>query len=225
MIGSRFRIAGAVGISIVAVATILLAPSRLPQCEGRPSDTGGFRQGPRLDQPFVEGRKVTVERARDDAGFPIRIPNHRLANMDSLSTVWHENFGPHFNHVAFEFSSGIQIILEPTPDGFEPYGYLGGVGELGPPAEIVFIHGVPASVYPANTTWDCKDTMSWTEEDAGVHVDLESVNYSITGPYPTEDLVAVARSLPAPFAEPLAFARSAGNQVGSPCVLLGCRPL
>ena len=222
----RVWIAGVFGIPIVVLAmTLLLPPSRSSQCESRPSDGESFGRGFPLDRPFVEGRKVTIAKARADAGFPIYVPDHRLAGMDSLNTVWHENFGPHFNHVAFEFSSGIDIMLEPTAEGYVPYGYLEDIAELGPPAEVVFIHGVPASVYPANTVWNCRDHMSWTEGDSGVSVDLEGVNYSINGPYPAEDLVAVAKSLPVPDVAPINLPGFVKRQLGRICVSVRCTPL
>ncbi len=223
MIRKGLSIAGVVAISIVAL--IMAFFQRSSGCEGHPAKTGGFSRGPFLDRPFVEGKKVTLERARADARFPIHVPKHRLASVDSLTTVWHENFGPHFDHVALEFSSGIEIMLEPTPDGFRPYGYLEDIAELGPPAEVVFIHGVPASVYPANTVWECGDDMTWTDDDSGVTVDLDGVNYSINGPYTSKDLVGVAKSLPVSIVAPMNLPGDVKRKIGRICLSVRCTPL
>lgn len=186
--------------------------------------SGSIGLGPQLDRPFVNGKRVTLEEARAGAGFPIRVPEHPLANAESLTTVWHENEGRHMNHVALEFSSGVEIILEPTPDGVEPFSYLDGVAELGPPAEVVFVHGVPAAVYPANAAWDCEDSESWTEE-ASVAVDLEGVNYDIYGWFATDDLTAVAKSMPVPDASPMSLPLEVTEELGRIAFSRKCVPM
>ena len=197
------------GIALGAIAAALLIAGavfviqtsseelRSRALEDTSTISSGSGLGPRSDGPFGTGQQVTLEEAQANAGFPVRIPRDPLANPASLTTVWYEDLGPEMNHVALEFSSRVEIILTPTPDGVEPFSYLSSVAELGPPAALVMIHGVPAAVYPANTVWERADATSWTEEEASVHVDLEGVNYSIYGAHPTDDLIRIAASLPA----------------------------
>jgi hypothetical protein len=144
-----------------------------------------------LQGPFLAGRRVSLSEAEAGFGLPIPRPNDRLASDQNLSTVWFEDDGPVLRQVALEYSSEVEIILEHATDRHASV--TDDAREMGPPATVETILGVPALVIPRNSHFA---DGGWTTDRGSVVLDIPGpIHILVTGPFPPEDLIRLTRSL------------------------------
>jgi hypothetical protein len=103
-----------VAASVTAIAGIALWALTRSQMANTPAiapKAPSFTYDQALENPLDDGRKLPLADARPLIPFEIALPDHRLANRDTLVATW---ISPN-NHVALRFSTDVLIVMQ-LPD-------------------------------------------------------------------------------------------------------------
>lgn len=154
----------AMGFAVAAGCAALLVFATVREFQhhrdSRPTVSGrvnGNVQFPASHGPFASGTRISLAAAADDAGFNAYRPDSPLASDANLTTVWFSSQpsdGPEgrVNQLAFEYSSGIEVIVKHAiyPDAGKFF--AASVIDMGLPSTALSqIGGQPALVIPPNT--------------------------------------------------------------------------
>jgi hypothetical protein len=187
-------------IAGISVALVIWRTTSPPPDEGsRPGerDRSFAIDLPRDQGPFVEGRRVTLSAAAEQAGFHLYRPQDVLASDDSIRAIYLEDTGgpgpaggqP---HLAVDYESGILLMIEPAAGlPADRQSYLETLAsEVGPPAAVQDVHGVPALLIP--------EAIHGQENPGSVMFVLNGVQVTIYGQYDSftlDELTRVANSV------------------------------
>ena len=146
-----------------------------------PSDIGVMEIGP-------IGEDTTLAQARLDAPYPIRLPAYRPQGVGDVARVSKLGAGPSMQ-VAIEWEDGTRLVILPfeeQPDYSRVPMFSGG-GEL-----TTVRDGQAAYVRePTRNKHQglLQSFLRWYEAPVGIE-------YTLIGPHATEDLIAMAESMP-----------------------------
>ncbi len=191
---SRSQSLAALGLGLI-IAVTFVALRDLPASRSAEALSGqvayGIAQVPGQG-PFTGGdqAKVSLAQALDSAPYHIFRPEDRLASDKTITEVWTATLGEEKDseyNVAFEYESGLEVLIKPAALS-DPRSAYSNIVEEGGFGRALDINGFPALLISQGS--------DGTGENPGsVDMVLDGVQVSIIGHLADDDLLGIAQSL------------------------------